>query len=87
MSIEYPCDVHVKRLPRVRLFDAIADDGPSPPQFVNTAVLLLLVYGTAPEGYETPAILRDAKIFAGPYRDFSREWQVQELREAGQPVG
>lgn len=49
-----------------------------PPQFVNTALLFLLVYGKAPEGYTTPEILQQFKILSGPYSDFSRDWQVRE---------
>eukprot|EP00904_Undaria_pinnatifida_P003525 jgi/Undpi1/13173/HiC_scaffold_8.g02835.m1 len=44
-------------------------------QFINTGLLFLLVYGTAPLGYTTPALLQDFKIFTGAYNDFSREWQ------------
>ena len=47
-------------------------------QFINTGLLFLLVYGTAPLGYTTPALLQDFKIFTGAYNDFSREWQVLE---------
>lgn len=45
-------------------------------QFINTGLLFLLVYGTAPTGYETPQVLKDLSIFAGSYNDFSRDWQV-----------
>lgn len=48
-------------------------------QFVNTGILCLLVYGTAPPGFTTPKILKDLWIFAGSYDDFSREWQVCAL--------
>eukprot|EP00903_Cladosiphon_okamuranus_P010786 g10192.t1 len=45
-------------------------------QFINTGLLFLLVYGTAPDGYETPQVLQKLKIFSGAYSDFSRDWQV-----------
>eukprot|EP00752_Nemacystus_decipiens_P006748 g6063.t2 len=43
--------------------------------FINTGLLFLLVYGTAPTGYDTPQVLKDLSIFAGSYNDFSRDWQ------------
>ncbi|CAM9192623.1 unnamed protein product, partial [Discosporangium mesarthrocarpum] len=45
-------------------------------QYINTGILFLLVYGTAPEGYTTPQILQDVQIYTGPYNDFSRAWQM-----------
>lgn len=50
-------------------------------QFINTGLLFLLVFGKAPDGYETPQVLKDLSIFAGSYNDFGRDWQVGKKKQ------